>query len=196
METKPALTEKEQRFASEYAATANGAESARRAGYSDVGGGARVVAAKLLKKPAVRALVDRLIAERAERVELEGDQIIADLQRLARWSMLPVPVLDRAGRPTGVEKPLDGALAVRCLDLLGKSLALWTDRVEQTVDSEISLAWQAPVQCEDDDLAAWTEAPRKQSQTDADEQPADEQAEDPPSPPAAPRDASLRVVVV
>lgn len=140
-----ALTEKEQRFCAEYSATANGAESARRAGYSDTGGGARVTATKLLKKPAVRALVDRLIAERAERTELEADQIIADLQRLARWGMLPVPVLDRAGRPTGVEKPLDGPLATKCLELLGKSMSLWTDRTEQIIDQNVEIVWRSPM---------------------------------------------------
>ncbi|MDD5719927.1 MAG: terminase small subunit, partial [Candidatus Krumholzibacteria bacterium] len=93
---KKQLTELERRFAAEYAVCCNGAAAARAAGYSDSAtGSARVMAHKLMKKPAVRELVDRLIRERAERVELRGDQIVADLQRLARWSLVPVAVLDK-----------------------------------------------------------------------------------------------------
>ncbi|MDD5718938.1 MAG: hypothetical protein PHQ53_04550, partial [Candidatus Krumholzibacteria bacterium] len=97
-----------------------------------------------------RELVDRLIRERAERVELRGDQIVADLQRLARWSLVPVAVLDKHGRETGVERPLDGTLAARCLELLGKTLALFVDRKQTDFSGEVELTWSPVVAVEAD----------------------------------------------
>ena len=57
------LSRKYQKFVDAYVSTLNAAEAARRAGYSDKGGGARVAGHRLLQKAEIATAVDVAIAE-------------------------------------------------------------------------------------------------------------------------------------
>ncbi len=64
---------KQRRFAEEYLVDMNAAQAAVRAGYSKAQG------ARLMGMPAVRELVDKLIAERSERTRITTDRVLEEL---------------------------------------------------------------------------------------------------------------------
>lgn len=136
------LSEREKSFCIEYALCQNASEAARRVGYSPQS--ARVTGSRLRAKPEVRALCDELIAQRLAESKISADSILSRLDRLATWCMVPTPVHDRHGRVVG-ERPTDAAAALRALELLGKNLGIWTDRVEQVTDQTVEVVFMQPV---------------------------------------------------
>ena len=75
------LTERQRRFVEEYMACGNGAEAARRAGYSE--GIAKVQASENLTKPNVKAEIDRRRQEMSENSEDRRAKWISALEALA-----------------------------------------------------------------------------------------------------------------
>ena len=79
------LTKLERQFVDEYVYAPSGAEAARRAGYSVAT--ARTKASQLLRKPFIRAAVDKLVAkdraERKDRAEKARDELLNQLHDLA-----------------------------------------------------------------------------------------------------------------
>lgn len=69
------LTVRQHRFVAEFAVCGNGAEAARRAGYS--ARTARQIASENLSKPDIQAAIDSLRQQEAAKLELRKDQIIA-----------------------------------------------------------------------------------------------------------------------
>lgn len=140
------LTDQQQRFIDEYLVCWNGAEAARRAGYSEKT--ARIQASRLLTNANIRAAVEARLAESA----MPASEILARLTEQARGSMADFI------RPRGRGITLDlkhaaeqGTLhlvkkysktkysttielydAQSALETLGKYHALWTDRVEHS----------------------------------------------------------------
>ena len=111
---RPTLTPKQEMFCLEYVVDMNGTQAAIRAGYSKRT--ANEQAAQLLAKPSIKQRVQELLAERARRVKLSADWVLARLRAEA----------ERAG---------DGAspaARVRALELLGKHLGLFPARVEHS----------------------------------------------------------------
>lgn len=76
-----ALTPRQQRFVDEYLIDLNATQAAIRAGYSK--NGAEVTASKLLRVAKVSAEVNRLMAKRAEKLEITAAGISAELQSIA-----------------------------------------------------------------------------------------------------------------
>ncbi|KKL07859.1 hypothetical protein LCGC14_2581770, partial [marine sediment metagenome] len=77
----PNLTPKQRRFAEEYLLDLNAVQAAVRAGYTKATASSQ--AAQLLKKPAVRKLVDELVAERSKRTQITTDRVLEELAHLA-----------------------------------------------------------------------------------------------------------------
>jgi len=75
------LTDKELRFCLEYLIDLNKAAAARRAAYSRAT--ARQIGYALYRKPNVRAEIDRLMAERAQRTEITADRVLRELEQIA-----------------------------------------------------------------------------------------------------------------
>lgn len=75
------LTERQRRFVEEYMACGNGAEAARRAGYSE--GIAKVQASENLTKPNVKAAIERRQQEMSEDSEDRRAKWISRLEGLA-----------------------------------------------------------------------------------------------------------------
>ncbi|RYZ46976.1 MAG: terminase small subunit [Myxococcaceae bacterium] len=152
-----ALTARQERFAQEYLVDLNGKQAAMRAGYSERG--AEVTASKLLTNPKVRAVVDAAKAARAERVEVKADDVLRELLLIARTdigdafnqdgALLPLKEmpahLRRAISSIEVEQLTVEGAAIgtvakvklwdkpKSLELLGKHLRLFVDKVETTV---------------------------------------------------------------
>jgi phage terminase small subunit len=116
------LTEKQRRFAEEYVVDHNATQAAIRAGYAE--NNAKVQASRLLTKVNLREYVDALEAETTERVQLNAEFVLNGLMEIATGE----------GRDSA---------RVRAYELLGKHLALWTDRLEvtQIPDSRTVQTW-------------------------------------------------------
>ena len=101
------LTNKQKIFCEEYQSDLNATQAAIRAGYSKAT--AKQQGSRLLTNVDVQAEVQRLIAERAEKVGLDGEEILKEIKRLALASEDDVP----------------HTLKMRTLELAGKHLNLW-----------------------------------------------------------------------
>lgn len=101
------------------------------AGYSEKG--AYASANRLLKNAEVRARVtelQRAVSERTvEKVSVDRAWVLARLRENADRAMQAVEVLDHKGKPTA-EYRYEGAVANRALELLGKELGMFRERLE------------------------------------------------------------------
>jgi phage terminase small subunit len=157
----PGLTAKQAAFVREYLVDLNGKQAAIRAGYAPKR--AEGSAYELLRKHQVRAAVDEALKARAERVEVKADDVLRELLRIARVDIgqafdekgrlrplheMPEDVRrgisgleteelwDGAGRDRvsiGQVRKVKFWDKVKALELLGKHLAIFTERVEHEV---------------------------------------------------------------
>lgn len=123
------LTPKQQRFTEEYLIDLNATQAAIRAGYSEKS--AARIGAELLHKTQVAQAIAEAMRRRASRTELTQDAVLCELQKVA--------FRDAADY---AESDLKYANKLKALELLGKHLGLFTDRLE--------LATPAPIQIEVD----------------------------------------------
>ncbi|WP_163998666.1 terminase small subunit [Pyxidicoccus caerfyrddinensis] len=152
------LTPKQAAFVREYLVDSNGKQAAIRAGYTELS--AEVTASKLLRNPKVRESVEAGKAVVAERAEVEAVEVLRELKRIgfsdpgrvldADGALLPLHKMPEdirraiasvevedlfAGK--GEERVQVGTLTKvkfwdkpKSLELLGKYLKLFTDKVE------------------------------------------------------------------
>lgn len=110
------LTPKQAAFAREYLVDLNATQAAIRAGYSEKT--AYSQGQRLLKNAEVQAAIAEAQAQRAKRTELTQDYVLNSLRSIA----------DDADQPT--------APRVRALELLGKHLGMFVERVDHTSKGE------------------------------------------------------------
>lgn len=108
------LTPKQARFVEEYLLDLNAAAAARRAGYSEKN--ADSIAAQLLRKTKVFEAVQSAVAARSAKAEITAEYVLENLKRLSERCMS--------------EEEFAPSAAARALELLGKHLGLFSDRVE------------------------------------------------------------------
>ena len=145
------LTPKQQRFVDEYLIDLNAMQAAIRAGYSRKS--ARAIACENLTKPDIQAAISEAFAARAERTGVGADRVVDELATLAFSSLTDVVEWDADGirlrassdltpaqaatvrrvRVTSAEASVSLHEKVRALELLGKHLALFTERIEHDV---------------------------------------------------------------
>lgn len=145
-----ALTDKQRLFCAEYIVDLNATQAAIRAGYSEHT--ARQMGTENLSKPVISAEIERLKAERLQRVGITADRVLIELARLAYsdprklyredGSMKPPAEWDddTAASVSAVETEEHGGddpATVRrvkrwdkksALELLGKHLGIFADR--------------------------------------------------------------------
>lgn len=116
------LTARQARFVEEYTVDHNGRQAAIRAGYSP--NGAEVTASRLIRMSNVASALAAKEEIVTERVELTAELVLQGLLKIAMHG-------DRE------------ANKVRAWELLGKHLALFTDRMEisQVPDSALVRSW-------------------------------------------------------
>ena len=143
-----ALTPKQQRFVQEYLVDLNAAAAARRTGYR-VRTSAEAAKAgwRLLQHKAVREAVREAMLERQKRTELSADYVLSNLREIVERSMQRAPVLTRRGEQlTDAEGRhvwrFDGRTASRALELLGRHLGMFADRVRPERGGSISISWE------------------------------------------------------
>ena len=141
----PKLTDKQAAFVREYLVDLNATQAATRAGYSERT--AYSVGQRLLKKAEIQRAVAAAQAKRAKRVEGTQDYVINNLVEIVERTMQRRPVTDRKGEQIIDEEGravwcFDAKNANKALELLGKHLGLFTDKVQTDVSGGLSITWE------------------------------------------------------
>ncbi len=158
------LTPKQKTFCDEYLIDLNATQAAIRAGYSS--DSAKEIGCENLTKPNIRAYIDKEIANRSKRTGINQDRVIRELARIAFVNANDVINMDEATLkadaseddtatiasvkvktiPTkegeGVEREIRLADKLKALELLGKHLGMFKDKLE--------IEGKVPVQIVDD----------------------------------------------
>lgn len=130
------LTDKQTAFVREYLVDLNATQAAIRAGYSERT--ASRIGPQLLGKTCVREAIEKVQAKRAQRVEVTQDYVLSNLVEVVERTMQRAPVLDRKGEQVTDEEgravwTFDAKGANRALELLGKHLGIFTDKIRAEV---------------------------------------------------------------
>ena len=155
------LTEKQQRFVDEYLIDLNATQAAIRAGYSvDT---AAVIGCENLTKPNIQQAIAKEMAERSKRTGINQDRVVLELAKIALVKM--TDVVDSDGRiredateddlaciesvkykssesDTGssVEREVKIASKLKALELLGKHLGMWKDKLDVNITQPVVIS--------------------------------------------------------
>ena len=132
------MTAKQRRFCDEYLIDLNATRAAIRAGYSEKT--ARKIGQENLTKPDIKAYIAQRMAEKESELIADQDEVLKYLTAVLRkQTMSSVLARDEAGAERVIQKPPDEKESLKAAELLGKRYGLYTDRVEQEVDMELSI---------------------------------------------------------
>lgn len=147
-----ALTKKQKLFCEEYLIDLNATQAAIRAGYSPAT--AYSIGSENLTKPEIRTCIDKALAERSKRTGINADRVIQELAKIALLNITDVVNADDATIkgcanrddtaailsvkvktiPTQdgdiVEREVKMNDKIKALELLGKHLGMFKDKVE------------------------------------------------------------------
>lgn len=139
-----ALTARQERFVSEYLLDLNATQAAIRAGYSPAS--ARQHACRLLMKEDVKNAVSKAMDKRARRTQLCQDEVIDDLRELrdicmGRRAVKIMTIVKNAREGTAEPVEVEGmmfepASANRALELLGRHMKMFTDKMDMTSNGQ------------------------------------------------------------
>lgn len=122
-----ALTARRQRFVDEYLKDLNATQAAIRAGYSE--NGAKQTAARLLTFVDVAAAIKAEQDKRSIRNRISADWVLKRLIKNVQRASVAIPVLDYDGEPIG-EYRYEGNVVNKALELIGKHIGMFTDKME------------------------------------------------------------------
>jgi phage terminase small subunit len=146
------LTPKQKAFCEEYLIDLNATQAAIRAGYSPAT--AKDIESQNLAKLNIRAYIDKAMAERSKRTGINQDRVIRELARIAFVNANDVIDIDEATLKQGATEDDTAAIAsvkvktiptkdgegtereikltdkLKALELLGKHLGMFKDKVE------------------------------------------------------------------
>ena len=139
---KDNLTAKQRRFVDEYLVDLNGTKSAIRAGYSERN--ADKIAFQLLGKTRVAEAIAAAQAERSARVSVSADYVVNNLVEIVERCMQRAPVLTMKGEQVVDDDGrnvwrFDAKGANKSLELLGKHLGMFTDKIEADVSANVKV---------------------------------------------------------
>ena len=146
-----ALTEKQKRFVEEYLIDLNATQAAIRAGYSTKN--ADKIGSELLGKTRVSEEIRKAMAERSKRTGINQDRVVDELAKIAFVKM--TDIVDGEGRihadatdddlsciesikyktfendrGSSTEREIKIASKIKALELLGKHLGMWKEKIE------------------------------------------------------------------
>ena len=142
------MTKKQKRFIEEYLIDLNATQAAIRAGYSS--DTAYSIGNENMKKPEIKACIDKAMAERSRRTGVNADRVLMELAKVAFVNASDVIDADTATVKAdalpedtaaiqsvkvktfgedGLEKEIKMADKLKALELLGKHLGMFKDKV-------------------------------------------------------------------
>lgn len=134
------LKDKRQKFVEEYLIDLNASQAAIRAGYSEKT--AKSIGQRLLTFVDVQKAIQEAQNQRSERVQITQDDVLRDLQELrdicmGRKSIVVTDTVKNSqeGTVNSVDSPVfcfEPTAANKALELLGKHLGMFKDRVDIT----------------------------------------------------------------
>lgn len=160
------LTNKQKRFIEEYLVDLNATQAAIRAGYSPET--AKEIGCENLTKPNIKNEIDKAIAERSRRTGINQDRVLREIAKIAFVNPSDVINFNQA---TVKENASDDDLAVisgvkiksiptddgdiqerevklydklKALDMLGKHLGMFTDKIELKGDMGVKIIDDIP----------------------------------------------------
>jgi phage terminase small subunit len=158
MAKKAKLTEKQQRFVDEYLIDLNATQAAIRAGYSVKT--ANEQGSQNLAKLSIQQAIAEQMAERSKRTGINQDRVVLELAKIALVKM--TDIVDSQGRiksdaspddlaciesvkykesesDTGssVEREVKIASKLKALELLGRHLGMWNDKLDVNITQPI-----------------------------------------------------------
>ena len=143
------MTQKQKRFIEEYLIDLNATQAAIRAGYSP--DTAQQTGSENLSKPVIRAQIDRAMAERSKRTGVNAERVVQELAKIAfvnaaevidpktatvKEDALPEDtaaiqsVKVKTFGEDGLEREIKMADKIKALELLGKHLGMFKDKIE------------------------------------------------------------------
>ena len=146
------MTKKQQRFVNEYLIDLNATQAAIRAGYSP--DTAQQMGSENLSKPVIRNAIDKAIAERSRRTGINQDRVINEIAKVAFLNPADMIDLNEAAVRDDADRDDTACIAsvkvktiptdegviserevktydkLRALEMLGKHLGMFTDRVK------------------------------------------------------------------
>lgn len=155
------LTEKQQRFVDEYLIDLNATQAAIRAGYSAKT--ADVQGARMLGIVKVQQRISEAMAERSKRTGANQDRVVTELAKVAFLNIGNVvddqgKIKDNASEEdlaciesikykktegdsvSSVEREVKAASKLKALELLGKHLGMWNDKLDVNVTAPIVIS--------------------------------------------------------
>lgn len=159
------LTAKQKKFVEEYLIDLNATQAAIRAGYSTES--AKEIGCENLTKPNVKAEIDKAIAERSRRTGINQDRVLRELAKIAFVNPNDVINFSDATVKMTSEENLAAIASVkvkkipgeygdaterevklydklRALDLLGKHLGMFKDKIEINGDMGVKIVDDIP----------------------------------------------------
>lgn len=156
------LTNKQQAFIEEYLIDLNATQASIRAGYST--SAAKEIGSENLTKPNIKEAIEKRLAERSKRTGINQDRIVLELAKIAFMKMTDI-VDPKTGEirydatdedlaciesikvktiPTksgmGTEREVKMASKMKAIELLGKHLGMWSDKLDLTVQLPIVIS--------------------------------------------------------
>lgn len=165
------LTKKQKLFVEEYLIDLNATQAAIRAGYSTQT--ARDIGCENLTKPNIKEAIDKELAERSKRTGINADRIIQELAKIAFLNPTDVIDMDEATIKGSSNRDDTAAIAsvkvkriptdngdiverevktydkIKALDLLGKHIGMFTDKLK--IEGAIPIVIQDDLGEEDDE---------------------------------------------
>ena len=118
-----ALTPKQERFVQEYLVDLNATQAAIRAGYKNA-----EIGRQLITKNNVSAAIQEAKRKRSERTKISQDYVLMGLREIA----------DQEASDAAASE-LKYSSKLKALELLGKHLGMFTDKVENKVDAAVRI---------------------------------------------------------
>lgn len=136
------MTAKQKRFCDEYLIDLNATQAAIRSGYSVKY--ANTNASKLLQNTTVKEYIDKRMAEKESELIADQNEVLKYLTSVLRGeSQSEIIVVEGLGEGVSEARRMDKAPdekeRLKAAELLGKRYGLYTDKVEQSVDMDLSI---------------------------------------------------------
>lgn len=155
------LREKQQLFVDEYLIDLNGTQAAIRAGYSAKT--ANEQASRMLANVSIQQAISEKMAERSKRTGVNQDRVVQELAKIAFLKMTDVvdhngKIRDNASEDdlsciesirykhsdtdtgSSTEREVKTASKLKALELLGKHLGMWNDKLDVNITQPIVIS--------------------------------------------------------